>query len=190
MNAHKFQVAACEKAKRPILNAASKEDPAELGRKFGATNLDLLDFDLHTNTNLKSIPNFVQGDVLTMSTLFKPNYFNTIVLGEFLEHCVFGAAEKAFQECHKLLPPDGVLIVTFPLDDRPAGVQQAAEKHRIWLEGETGHDITSYHQTVWEPEPFARLLVATGWRIQDKHEIGYSFVNRKPAGFGLVLKRA
>ena len=189
VQAHRYQQNACNIAEHPILNAACKEDPAKLGVTFNAINLDITSFCHFTNKDLTELKNYVQGDVLALSSQFPPETFKTVVLGEFLEHCVWDAAFKALTEIRIVLADDGVLVVTYPLDDRPKEVQHAADKLVATVEGETGHDITTWHQTVWEDEKFNDLIEKTGWRIEQKSDIQYGFVARNPGGYGMLLKK-
>lgn len=194
MNCHQYQSDACHNATEagllPILNAACKEDPGRLGHKWNATNLDIWDFDEQTKTPLKQIPNFVQGDVLKLGELFEPKSWGLVVLGEFLEHCVPAAAEAALKQIHTVLKDDGWLCLTFPLDSRPAHVQHGKHLLKVIVEGETGHDITVWHQTVWEEEMLEALLRDTGFKVKHKTALTYSFVRgRDPAGWGMLLTK-
>ena len=94
MQAHVYQRTVCATARHPILNAACKEDPACLGVKYNATNLDITDYCHFSNTDLKTLRNYIQGDVLNLRATFDAQFFPTIVLGEFLEHCVPSAAKR------------------------------------------------------------------------------------------------
>jgi len=187
--AHRWQRAGCEKAAAPILNAACKEDPAKLGRDYNAINLDIWTFDEQTNKQLSEIPNFVNGNVMDMH--WDDGFFGTIVLGEFIEHCVPQAAEDALIECKRVLDDDGKLIITFPLDGRPKEVQHAARLLKVIVEGKTGHDITVWHQTVWEDNMINEMLERVGLKIVQRDPIGYGWVlpKRDPEGWGLVLKK-
>jgi SAM-dependent methyltransferase len=192
MNTHAYQQKVCEEAKQagkmPILNAACKEDPAHLGERFGAINLDIADYDPATRVKLTEIPNFVQGSALELSTLFEEGQFGCVVLGEFIEHCVFSAAKTALLEIRKVLRDDGWLLLTFPLDGRPPSQQHGAELIFTVVEGETGKDITYYHQTVWGDDDLERLFSETGWKIHHRTPMDYGFVRHpKPHGWGITL---
>lgn len=82
MQAHVFQRNVVKDAATPCLNAACKEDPAKLSQ-YGVVNLDLLDFDPHTKTRLKSLRNFVQGSVTDLTKIFVPGRIEvkTLVTG-------------------------------------------------------------------------------------------------------------
>jgi SAM-dependent methyltransferase len=172
------------------LNAACKEDPAHLGIKYNAINLDITDHCYFSNTDLKTLRNYVQGDVLNLRATFEEKHFPTIVLGEFLEHCVPAAAKQALISVREVLTDDGVLVVTYPLDDRPKEVQHALHMLVSTVEGDTGHDITTYHQTVWDAESLDALLKETGWVIEQKQPLHYGFLpGKNPGGYGMMLKK-
>jgi len=194
MTAHRFQRDACQSAtnegKVPILNAASKEDPAKLGEKFNAVNLDIWDFDEQTKTPLKHIPNFVQGDVLKLDEIYPEPTFGLVVLGEFIEHCVPPVAKLALAQCRKVMKDDGWLCLTFPLDNRSPEKQHAKRLLKVIVPGETGHDITVWHQTVWEEPMLMEMLNDVGFEIKHRTAMSYGFVNnRKPNGWGLLLTK-
>ena len=187
--AHKWQRKHCEGSLTPILNAACKEDPAHLGGDYDAINLDIWDFDEQTKIHLSKIPNFQQGDVMNMP--FTDRKFGTIVLGEFLEHCVPQAAKDSLLECHRVLKDDGKMVITLPLDGRPAEAQHAKHLLKIIVEGETGHNVTVWHQTVWEDPMLEELFASTGFEEVLREPLGYGFVKpkRDPDGWGIILKK-
>ncbi len=189
--AHRWQRKGCEDAPKPILNAACKEDPAHLGGDYGAINLDIWTFDEQTKIPLSQIPNFQQGDVLDMKA-FEDGHFGTIVLGEFLEHCVPAVAKVALLECKRVLKDDGRFVITFPLDGRPAKAQHAEKLLKVIVEGETGHDITVWHQTVWEEDMILPLFEECGFEVVSRESIPYGFISpkRDPEGWGYILKKA
>lgn len=191
MDAHKFQRDCCEKAEQPILNVACKEDPAGLGHHFNAINFDVLDYDDFSKKDLRTqVKNFVQGDALKLTEHFNEKSYPTIVLGEFLEHCVPAAAQLALSEIRKVLTDDGKLIVTFPLDNRAPERQHGRSLLKVVVAGESGHDITTWHQTVWDLEKFEVLLSEVGFKIYHKQTLKYGFIrDRDPAGYGMVLKK-
>lgn len=190
-DAHRWQRKGCEGAAAPILNAACKEDPAKLGGDYGAVNMDIWTFDEQTKLPLSKIPNFVQGDVLNMPDDWTGKY-GTIVLGEFLEHCVPTAARDALLECKRVLKDDGRLIVTLPLDGRKAEAQHAKHLLKVIVKGETGHDITVWHQTVWEDDMLEELWKEVGLEVVLQEPINYGFIlpKRQPEGWGFILKKA
>lgn len=184
--AHPFQRQWCERLESPILNVGSKEDPAKLGEKFNATNLDLLDFDEFTGTDLKKLRNFVHGSVLDVLTLFPDRQFKTVVLGEFLEHCTVGFGQEVVDVLHALLPVGGHLVVTFPLDDRPPEVQHGKDKLKILCGDKDDPKSTTWHQTVWTDELLATLFA--DWTQVHRETLHYGFCGN--GGLGLVYRKA
>ena len=191
MKAHAYQIMYCKNAKQPILNAACKEDPAKLGVTYGAINLDVWDECKQSNVKFATLPNFVQGDVCDMH-MFKDGHFGTVVLGEFLEHCVVGAARRALNEVRRVLADDGTVALTFPLDPRPPEAQHAKIHLKIYVKGETGHDMTVWHQTVWLDPMLASLFEDTGFKEIHREPLDYAFVGKlmQPNGWAVVLAKA
>jgi SAM-dependent methyltransferase len=181
MQCHVYQREACESLRGGrILSVACKEDPSQLGRDFGAINLDQQDFDPQEQLSLYEIPNFVVGDACNLP--FGAEEFDLVVLGEFLEHCPFDAAVTALREASRVIRPDGRIAVTVPLDGRPAEAQHAPEHLVTWA-----HGITSWHQTVWDESLFSALLGEVGLREVDRswRELNYGFCT----GFGVMLRK-
>ena len=192
MNCHQYQLAMVKDrvGLGPVLNAASKEDPANLSQ-FGVINFDINTHCAMLARDLRTLPNFVLGSVLEMGKHFKDGQFKTIVLGEYIEHCVPPVVEASLVECRKVLADDGMLVLTFPLDARPKERQHAQRHLKVWLPGETGHDITVWHQTVWEDDMLEVLFASTGWSVVKKDVLTYGFIkDRNPAGWGILLEKA
>ncbi len=179
MECHEFQREACEAAQLPILNAACKEDPAQLGADFGAVNLDICEYDPHTKTDMRKLPGFVHGSVLKIP--FEDGHFNTVVLGEFLEHCEHPVAMQALEECTRVLNYGGKLIITYPKDPRPKEGQHPEELLIEWSPG-----ITSWHQTVWPEEEVCANLKKLGYRVEKVEEIPYGPILDYCEGVGIV----
>ena len=139
---YEFQNALVMRLGGKTLNAACADDPANLGW-LGAINMDLHELDVGSKKDFRKVANYVQGSVLDMK--FPDGEFDTVVLGEFLEHCKFDVAVKAVNECRRVLKPGGNLVMTFPLDGRSRDEQRAGNE---WpLEYDAG--ITCAHQTWW-----------------------------------------
>lgn len=170
---------------RPILNACCKEDSAQLGKTFGATNLDICDYDIQERVDLYTIPNFVQASVLDMP--FADKAYKLVILGEFLEHCTLAAAVSALTEVRRVLADDGIVVVTVPLDPRPKDVQHAPQ-HLVTYVDEGGVVITSWHVTVWLSGLWKKLLDDSGFveLLEHRQELEYGFCK----GFGTVLKKS
>lgn len=188
MGCYDYQRKICaEYGGRNIINIASKEDPGKLSQ-YGCINVDLLDFDKHTGSDLTKLPNFVHGDALNLP--WKEPKFQLAVLGEFIEHCVRPCALRALSEAARVVLPGGYICVTYPLDPRAPGHQHAADKLDVWVAGETGHDITSWHQTVWESGWFDQMVQWCGLIEVHREQLEYSFVNHTPPqGYGVLLRK-
>ena len=173
--------------RRPVLNCACKEDPANLGRDFDATNLDILDYDPEMRKNLYEVPNFVQG---TASKLpFPDNSYATVVYGELFEHCVFSVAVAILKEGYRVLKKDGMVVITIPFDPRPPNVQRLFAP---LFEYEPG--ITSFHQTIWKKDTLMKLFAETGFVEVEKHRrklryITCDYRDEEGWGCGLVLAK-
>jgi len=187
MQAHVFQQNCCSQAQGKILNCASKEDPAKLGEKFGAINLDLLDYDEFTGTHLKHIRNFVQGDVMEIETIFPDHDFQTVLLGEFVEHCSVEYAKRAVNTIHRFLPVGGTLVLTFPLDDRPPASQHGKDKLKVLVGTSEAPDFTTWHWQVWDDDKLAELLPEDKWAVKTKQALHYGFT--KHGGWGITLEK-
>lgn len=179
---HHFQRAMCVKYNhlRPILNAASKEDPGNIDQ-YGPIHLDCVEKDVFTGIVLKDkLKNFVLGSVFDMN-MFEDRKFGLIILGEWLEHTTQAAARKGLLECRRVLKDDGRLVLTFPKDHRPPEKQHGEGQLFTWVEG-----VTSWHQTVWEDNLLLDLFKDTCLIEQERVEIGYGHSE----GLGLVLSKS
>lgn len=183
ISCHEYQKEHAAHLPTRIVNIACKEDPAGLGKAVDAVNVDLLEYDPHTNTDLRKLPNFQAGDALALP--FKDGEFGGAVLGEFIEHCRPEIAYKALMEAKRVTRKGRQIILTFPIDPRPPEVQHPKHLLIEWDEG-----ITSWHQTVWDDEKLDRLLEAT--RLKPIHRahlsyIGIRWEGRDLVGVGLCL---
>lgn len=172
-----------EHCEEPILNAACQRDPANLGRDFNATNMDIMDYDQQSRMSLYELPNFVCGSITDAP--FDNFSFQTIVLGELLEHCTFEAAKSALCEVYCLLRTRGKLVLTFPQDPRRKELQHAPELLYMWEEG-----ITSWHSHVWTEEELVSLFRTVGFREVHREILHYGPLNGLPEGcpgLGILL---
>jgi SAM-dependent methyltransferase len=166
--------------KHPILNAACKENPAQLALQPGDVNLDVNDYDPQERISLYQIPNFVCGSLLNIP--FGDSHFGTVVLGEILEHCPTAAADRIMQEAKRVLQDEGRIEVSIPLDPRPPEVQLEPQLLITWEGG-----ITSWHQNVWSDDKFADLLARNGLEElpEFRETLHYGFCS----GTGAVLRK-
>ena len=171
-----------ERSPQKILNAASNSDPALLGRTFDAVNLDILEYDPCGGVDLTRIRNYVHGSVLDIP--FEDGHFDIVVLGEFLEHCKLPIADRAMQECKRVLADDGVLVITVPQDNRPLKIQMDNRPTLVYKYDEDA-DITSWHQTFWTDEMLEELVDRNGYTAISQKKLNYLFTE----GWGMVLRK-
>lgn len=165
----------------PLANFGSKEDPADLGRLVGATNIDVETYDHQIGYDLTTVRNFVNASVFDLP--FDDDHFASGVLGDLLEHCYFEPAVKMFKELRRVIRPGGPLMLTFPLDPRPPEQQHADPKCLYELE-EPG--TFTYHVKVWDTFELNRLFNETGWDCTGSVELQYG--NLCP-GWAIYLRR-
>jgi hypothetical protein len=125
-----------------VVNLACKEDPAKLGRDFGAVNVDVLEYDVQTNTNLvRDVVNFHRLDIQDLPEEWT-NAFSVAVLGDVLEHCIEDAALRILMEARRVAE---YIVITLPFDTRTPEEQHAAEANFKVSEG-----CYSYHVRDWK----------------------------------------
>jgi len=104
---HLYQRDRARELGQPILNVACKEDPANLGGDFNATNIDIEDYDVEMRVDLYSaVRNFQKMSALHMD--FPDATFAHVILGEFLEHCTEEAARRSLEETCQISRGDSV----------------------------------------------------------------------------------
>lgn len=150
---YEFQRDLAERFGGKILNAACADDPAMLG-DLGAINLDVQKYEAHTKKHFDANKNFVHGSVFEIP--FPDGEFDTVVLGEFLEHCVEERALAALNECNRVLKSGGKLIITVPLDGRTPNEQRDWEGG-IYQPFEYVPGVTCHHQTWWSNQMISRI---------------------------------
>ena len=146
-----------------ILNVGCKEDPAGIADcSEDVTNMDILDHDSYLKTGIKHIRGYKQADFLE----WEPDrQYDTLVLGEVLEHCDEKRINEFMYRANKALKMNGKFIITCPQDDRPKDIQHSTkESYFVIREG-----ITSWHQTVITKQDLYRLLIEHRFVI-DKYE--------------------
>lgn len=183
---YEYQRRAAAMGTRPILNAACGPDPAGLGISFAATNMDMYAIDAMTGQHFGRNANFVLGSVFEIP--FPDQSYGTVVLGEFLEHCTFDAARKAVLEARRVLFPEGLLILTVPLDGRPVDEQRILDKDRekpqkAWEEG-----VTNFHQTWWSNRMLFNLADFCGFEEISRIPLVYA-LTAPISGWGMTWKK-
>lgn len=96
-----------------ILNVGCNTDGARLRELKGAVNLDVTKRDRFTGADL---PVDVIGDARALAYTGE---FDTVVLGELLEHMTPADAVLSLQQAKKALKADGRIVITMPHDRRP-----------------------------------------------------------------------
>ncbi len=163
------------------MNVACQEDPAFLGEKFDAVNVDLRATDMHITDidYLRDVKNFKQADARNLP--FEDRSFTTVVLGEFLEHATEEYAAEVLKECARV--SSGVVVLTFPFDDRPPHEQHEPDKLFEVVPG-----YTTYHRTIWSDDMLANLFRSAGMQERLRASLGY-FFTKPMGGLGIVLGR-
>ena len=141
-----------------ILNVGSNTDGARLAQ-IGAINLDLREVDHVTG---KHMPVHVLADARALP--FRER-FDSVVLGEILEHMERPDAVAALTEARRALKPGGRVVITMPHDKRrDAGTLETPEgEAKFYAPG-----IYAYHyRSISKAELLAWIaeagLVATSW---------------------------
>jgi SAM-dependent methyltransferase len=94
------------------LNVGSNTDGAGVALR-GGINIDLFRVDEHTGLR---IPCHAQADARHLP--FRSASFDSVVLGEILEHMQTPDAVASLREAKTVLKPGGVVVATIPHDDR------------------------------------------------------------------------
>lgn len=180
LQSHAFQSEWCHILGGPILNACCQADPAFLGEKYGAVNVDSDDREIDTQTIYKDeVKNFIQCDVRALP--FADHSFRTSVLGETIEHCTTDYAYDALKEICRVT--SDYIIITYPYDDRPKEEQHKPE-HLV----EYAPGCTSWHQTLWTRETLEQLFKSLKLRVIAQRDLTYYFTKTVP-GIGMVLRK-
>jgi len=182
MPCHQYQRDKAAEFDFPILNVACKEDPAHLGLDFDATNVDIEDYDIETDTDLYSVPNFQRMSALCLT--FQPRTFAHIIIGELLEHCTIKAARIVLREAYRVLTRTGKLTLTFPQDKRTPRQQRPANELVTYCDG-----IVSWHQTVWSDEMLEELFAVVDFKELKQHRKVLDYDICRCKGLGIVLAK-
>lgn len=126
-----------------VLNVGCSDDPAGLGDR-GAVNLDLHAVNPATGRLTKA---HVRADARALP--FRPA-FDTVVLGDILEHLPGQQAVQTLEEARRVLSPGGRVVITCPNDRRTL-----AEQARLGTDAEYAPGCWSLHH---RPMPAGLLL--------------------------------
>jgi SAM-dependent methyltransferase len=156
-----------------ILNVGCNTDGGGLGN-MGAVNLDLATID-----NLgQAMPVHVIADARALP--FR-NCFDTVVLGEILEHMEAPDAIAALTQGALALRPGGRLVVTMPHDVRREDGTLEIPEQEFYTEG-----VYAYHYRCIGWEELVSWVAAAGCQIDLRADIVYLWGER---GSGCVLTR-
>jgi hypothetical protein len=163
-----------------ILNVGSAFDPSDL-RKRGAVNLDICETDMGTKQ-----PNNVDilADCRDLPDVLNGRRFDTVILGEILEHFPVEEVPEIICRASMCLSPGGRVIITVPDDHRPAGSQH------VWAKGDEEYvpGVAACHTHRISKETVigwleAALLRATVFQeIDYTHCLGHGIVAVKEEG--------
>lgn len=102
-----------EHARGRVLNVGSNTDGGRLAADFGAVNVDLRAVDHVTD---QPMPVHVLADSRELP--FRAGAFDTVILGEILEHMERADAVQSLRRAAYTLAPFGQVVVTMPHDGR------------------------------------------------------------------------
>jgi SAM-dependent methyltransferase len=153
-----------------ILNVGSNCDPGRL-RYQGAVNVDL-----HRISPATGVPNVVNVLADARTLPFK-SAFDTVVLGDILEHFDDQDILFALREARSSLKTLGRIVITCPDDHR-----SLAEQAKLGIEAEYSKGVPSLH-----PRPMPIMLLETlirlsGLKVKWVERIRYSHFD----GWGVV----
>jgi 2-polyprenyl-3-methyl-5-hydroxy-6-metoxy-1,4-benzoquinol methylase len=108
--------------------------------------------------------------------------FDTVILGDILEHMTRRDQAKTILQSRKVLNPEGRLIITCPFDRRsPAEQHQSATGHEEY----TAH-VGAFHANRIRRQDLVRYALESGLRVELEQVIDYNFAD----GIGLVLRQS
>lgn len=159
-----------------ILNVGCNNDGA-LFRERGAINIDLTTFD---ECNGQVIPAHALADARALP--FRP-VFDSVVLGEILEHFTASDARIALDQARAALKPGGRIVATLPHDNRPPEKQgYTGMLHVGYAPG-----VSRYHAREITRIEFFEWLKNAGLRLILWAKIAYTFGIE---GTGIVAEAA
>jgi SAM-dependent methyltransferase len=133
-----------------VLNVGCNSDGAGF-RSRGGINIDLFSRDEHTGM---PIPAHALADARHLP--FRPNSFDSVILGEILEHMQTHDAVASLREAKTVLRPGGRVVATIPHDDR-GGPENAKEYYP---------GIAAYHYREITRHEFFDWLKMAGLKLQ------------------------
>lgn len=139
-----------------VLNVGSNTDGANLKRDFGAVNLDLRETDHVTG---EAMPVDVVGDARDLPYRGE---FDTVILGEILEHMESADAIASLRQAVKALRAGGQVVVTLPHDTRrDAGTLPVPEGEKQFY----APGIYAYHYRSISRRELVSWLAVAGLKV-------------------------
>lgn len=154
-----------------ILNVGSNCDPAGLGAR-GAVNVDL-----HRVSPATGIRNRVDALADARALPFR-GAFDTVVIGDLLEHLRFSQIIRVLREAKRALRPQGKIVVTCPDDHRTIEEQAQFGKETEYAPG-----VQALHARRMPLELLWALVELAGLRVRQAEIIHYPHYS----GWGLVV---
>ena len=168
-------------SKGKILNVGCQVDLTKFHER-GAVNVDIMDHDPITGMEF---PVDIIADARKLPETLH-NKFDTVILGDILEHMNDEDIEKTVACAKKCLRKNGDIVITCPNDVRPFKEQfQVAEM----ITGtpvtmtEYTNGVKSYHSRKIGKDFFENIAKKFGFKIKIIQEIDYTFSN----GYGVSL---
>jgi SAM-dependent methyltransferase len=154
-------------ARGRMVNVGCNTDGAGF-KQLGGVNVDLFQKDEHTGL---AIPADVLADARHLP--FKGNSFDSVVLGEILEHMQSHDAIHSLKEARTVLRPGGRIVATIPHDDR-GGPAHAPEYYP---------GIAAYHYREISRQEFFGWIEEAGLKLRLWAQIFYCWGKQ---GTGIV----
>src|SRR6185436_11351774 len=153
-----------------VLNVGCADDPANIGRH--GTNMDLMEEIPWTGKKTKA-------DVIhDAREPFPVTSYDTVVLGDILEHMTDEDAVRVLRNSSLVLNPNGRIIITCPEDYRPTSLQHSTEGLR-YPPGES-----AYHERPITLSVIESWLRDADLELVESQELDYGNF----AGWGVVAR--
>ena len=171
-----------EYAKGKILNVGCNTDGAQLGsgpNSMGAMNLDLGDTDAITGA---AMPIHIKADARALPVTLH-GMFDTVVLGEILEHMERPDAVLTLRQAMLALKTGGRVVITMPHDPRrdSGELELPPEEKRFYAPG-----VFAYHHRSISWAELYGWLAEAGLHVVERSRIHYIWGEN---GSGVVAMR-
>lgn len=157
-----------------ILNVGANTDGAGLKKFKGAINVDLHKVDKATG---EVLPIDVIADARDLPY---SSEFDTVVLGEILEHMETPDAVQSLREARKACKPGGRVVVTMPHDKR--AVPNLSPDRKFYAPGSF-----AYHHRYIGPQELLGWIESAGLKVETWGRIVYAWGEE---GSAIVARRA